>query len=113
MPYIEIKTNASFNQEQINSLKSDMGKNITAIPGKSEYWLMVDFCEDRNMFFKGNNLPCAMVDVSIFGKAEKKYFDELTEKICDSVSSILELDKDRIYVKYSEIEKWGWNGVNF
>ena len=36
MPFINVKTNVSVSNEQKISIKSAMGKAITAIPGKSE-----------------------------------------------------------------------------
>lgn len=40
MPFIEVKTNQTIADK--TALKSALGEAITAIPGKSEAWLMVD-----------------------------------------------------------------------
>ena len=42
MPFIDVKTSAELNSEKIEQIKSDLGKAIALIPGKSENWLMVN-----------------------------------------------------------------------
>lgn len=41
MPFINVKTNAAVPYEKETAIKSALGQAITAIPGKSESWLMV------------------------------------------------------------------------
>lgn len=40
MPFIEVKTNQKINDKTL--LKQELGQAITAIPGKSENWLMIE-----------------------------------------------------------------------
>ena len=54
-----------------------------------------------------------MVEVSIFGSASDAAYADLTARICKIVAETLHIDASRIYVKYAEIEHWGWNGSNF
>ncbi|MCD7959197.1 MAG: hypothetical protein LUF89_06890 [Ruminococcus sp.] len=113
MPLIHLKTNQSISKEQKVALKSAFGKAITVIPGKSESWLMVQIEPDCTLYFKGDDAPAAMVDVSIFGKADDKAFDALTAQLCTIVENQLKIDGSRIYVKYAEVPHWGWNDSNF
>ena len=53
-----------------------------------------------------------MIEVSILAHADDDSYAMLTAKICEIVSCALEIPKDRIYIKYSEYERWGWNGIN-
>ena len=69
MPFINVKTNAQVSKEQEVELKAALGKAITAIPGKSEGWLMIGIEPQQAMYFKGTDDPCAMVSVSIYGSA--------------------------------------------
>lgn len=41
MPFINVKTNSNVTKEKAENIKSALGTAITAIPGKSEGWLMV------------------------------------------------------------------------
>ncbi|MGN0612470.1 MAG: phenylpyruvate tautomerase MIF-related protein [Porcipelethomonas sp.] len=113
MPFINVKTNAKVPADKETSLKSALGQAITAIPGKSESWLMVGIEPEHILYFKGDNSPAAMVDVSIFGHADSSSYDNLTAEICKIINEQLSIEQSRIYIKYSEIENWGWNGSNF
>ncbi|MBR1662716.1 MAG: hypothetical protein IJ696_00120 [Ruminococcus sp.] len=113
MPFINVKTNAQVDKEKELAVKSALGQAITAIPGKSEGWLMIDIEQGRNMYFKGTDEPCAMVSVSIYGSASSSAYDDLTGRIDDILSGTLGIDKSRIYTAYFPTSDWGWNGSNF
>ncbi len=113
MPFINVKTNVSVSDEKKIQVKSAMGKAITAIPGKSEAWLMVGIEPSHSLYFKGTDEPCAMVDVDILGTAKSSDLSEVTAEICNALESILEISPSRIYVKYSSTADWGWNNGNF
>lgn len=112
MPFIELKTNQNINEVKA-ILKSELGSAITAIPGKSEAWLMVELEGDKTMYFKGSNEPCAMFEIALFGKANDDAYDDLTKRICAISEKYLNVSPDRTYVKYSEIDHWGFNNFNF
>ena len=111
MPFIEVKTNQNIADK--NALKSALGEAITAIPGKSETWLMVELEGNKDMYFQGSDTPCAMFEIAIFGKASADAYDDLTNRICAISEEYLGVAPDRTYVKYSEIEHWGYNNFNF
>ena len=74
---------------------------------------MVDFQENCHLWFKGDDEPCAIIEIDLFGKASDSGYDALTKAITDIVSDGLGIDKSRIYVKYNEINHWGYSGFNF
>ena len=114
MPYIELRTNTVLPREKTEELKSEIARVLAdSFPGKTENWLMLDFCGGEDMFFAGSSEPCAMADVSIFGPQTKKNYDKMTRAVTDLVSAACGISPDRIYVKYTEYDKWGWNGGNF
>lgn len=112
MPFITVKTNQNIS-EQKTIIKSELGKAITAIPGKSEAWLMVELEGNKDMYFKGSDEPCAMFEVAIFGTASSDAYDHLTKQICNISTKYLNVPADRTYVKYSEIDNWGYDNFNF
>ena len=112
MPFIRLSTNQNITDVK-NEIKSELGKAITAIPGKSEAWLMVELQGTKDMYFKGSDAPCAMFEVEIFGKADNNAYDNLTKRICDISEKYLKVSPDRTYVKYEEIDHWGYNKFNF
>ena len=114
MPYINTLTTVKLTAEQEAELTRQYGKAIELIAGKSEEWLMLGFEGERRMAFRGTTSPdIAMIEVDILGKAKDPEYDKLTEKLCEIINSVLGVPRNRIYVKYSEYEHWGYNGMNF
>ena len=114
MPFIDLKTSAKINESTEALLRSEFGKIITLIPGKSEAWLMLNFTDCERMAFRGNaDADTAIVSVDLLGGASDKAYDDMTRAICNAVNQILGVPYDRIYVKYSEFEHWGFAGENF
>lgn len=114
MPFIDLKTSAEINESNEALLRKELGKIITLIPGKSEAWLMLSFTDCERMAFRGNaDADTAMVSVDLLGGASDEAYDNMTAAICRAVNDILGVPFDRIYVKYSEFEHWGFAGENF
>lgn len=114
MPFINTKTTVEISDEKREEIKTLLGKAISIIPGKSENWLMLGFEDNVKMYFKGDNTkPTAFVEVKIFGKAAAEDYNALTKEITHIINSVLDIPSDRIYVKYEEVQHWGWNGNNF
>ena len=114
MPYIDVHANIALPEEKTEILKSRIARVLAdSFPGKTENWLMLKFRGDEDIYFAGTAEPCAMVDVAIFGPQSKKNYDKMTEAVTDLVAGECGIPADRIYVKYTEFDKWGWNGGNF
>ena len=113
MPFINIKTSTEVSEEKVNKIKTHLGLAITAIPGKSEGWLMVGIEDNYKLFFKGTEEPAAMIEVSLYGNASSNALGVLTSNITGILLDILGISMDRIYVSYMSTENWGWNGSNF
>ena len=113
MPYIETTASIAISGRKEQVIKERMGKAIELIPGKSEGWLMLSFRDNVSMYFKGEDDPCAICHVKLFGSADEESYAALTEALTDILHEELDLDPDRIYVTYEEIGVWGWNGGNF
>ena len=113
MPFINTKTSAEISKEQEIQLKEKMGSAIKLI-GKSESWLMLNFEDNCRLYFKGDNSKdMAIAEVALFGKASDSQYDALTEALTNDISSVLNIDPANIYVKYEEVDHWGYNGFNF
>ncbi len=114
MPYINTKVSISLSKEKEESIKQKFGKAIELIPGKSEHWLMVSFEENCSLYFKGSDRkPMAFVEVKLFGKSTKEAYQKLTGTITAILKEELDISADCIYITYTEVEHWGWNGSNF
>ena len=114
MPYIDLKTTAKISAENEETLRKEFGKIITLIPGKTEAWLMLNFEDKCRMAFKGNaDSDSAIVSVDLLGGASEKAYADMTHAICTTVSYVLGVPFNRVYVKYGEYTHWGYAGENF
>ena len=114
MPYIHTVTNQTVTKDKEIALKEALGKAIECIPGKTQEWLMLALEDGVRMAFRGDeNTPLAMIEVEILGKASNEAYDALTRAITECVNEILGIPGEGIYIKYEEIEHWGYNGFNF
>lgn len=113
MPFISTKTNRTLTDAQKISLKEKLGEAIAIIPGKSERWLMISLEDGLTMSLAGDMSATAMVDVEIFGSTTEAAYAKLTAEITRIVEEVANIPADRIYVKYREVDVWGYNGENF
>ena len=114
MPYIDTKLNIRLSKEKEEILKRRLGEAIGEFPGKSEYWLMLNFTDNCRLWFRGyDRFPVAMVEVKLFGVADGDHCNRMTAVICDLFREELGISPDHVYVKYEFAEHWGWNGENF
>lgn len=112
MPFVNVKTNVPVSWDYSADIKTALGRYITAIPGKTEDWLMVGIEGDYDLYFRGTKEPAAMVEVSIFGGAARDAKDIFTSHVTRLLTDTLGIPADRVYVKYTETGNWGWNGSN-
>ena len=113
MPFIDTKLNIKLTTDKEAALKSRLGEAIATFPGKSEYWLMLNFSDESRMWFRGyNSIPMAMVTVQLFGTASEEACSMMTKTICNIFKEELNISPEHIYVKYELVDTWGWNGEN-
>ncbi len=113
MPFIDVKTNKQVSKTEEIALKEQLGQAIAILPGKSETWLMLEIKDACRMYFRGDDAPCAMVQVQVFGKINEAKCEELTKEVCRIFKVVLDIPEDATYVKYEEVNLWGWNSQNF
>ncbi len=114
MPYITVQTNLTVIKEKCDAIKEKLAVALAdAFPGKTEEWLMLKMEDNITMYFAGTTAPCVMVNVDIFGKQSASGYDKMTSSVCEIISGVTGVPKNRMYVKYSEYDHWGWNGSNF
>ena len=114
MPIINVKLNTPLSEQKEAAVKTKLGEAISTFPGKSEYWLMLNFTDNSRMWFRGyNSFPMAMVEIKLFGSAEADLCNQMTETVSRLLREELNISPDHVYVKYEFVDTWGWNGENF
>lgn len=112
MPFIQTVTNVPIPKDRMEAIKTQLGKDVSLI-GKSESWLMVHFVENSPLYFKGTGDPAAIVSVDLYGKAADSAYAKFTASITTLLENELNIQANRIFVKYQPYEHWGYNGSNF
>lgn len=113
MPFIDSKITVPMTQEKRESIKSKMGEAI-AIVGKPESFLMVGFEDNYDLYMGGKKLDKgAYVAVSLFGNASSDAYNKMTAEICRIYEEELGIPGNAVYVTYTGVKDWGWNGSNF
>ena len=111
---ITTHTTATVTAEKKELLTKALGEAITLLPGKSEAYLMLDFIGECQKAFHGDtSLPLAFVEVKLLGRSTKAAYEALTARICDVFEKILDIPANGTYVKYEEVEHWGYNRFHF
>mgnify|MGYP000024335752 CR=1 FL=1 len=89
MPVIHTHVSVPTTPEQREALKAAYGKAITAVPGKSEGWLMCPFEDNMPIYFGGSDdQPAAYVEVNVFGRSVPgSAWEKLTESIMAALNS--------------------------
>lgn len=116
MPVIKTHASTPIPEDARIALKTAYGQAISAVPGKSEGWLMCLFEENEPIYFGGDDSqPSALIEVSVYARAEvpASAWQALTEQITPVVAETLSIDPARIYISYGSTPNFGWNGGNF
>lgn len=108
MPVIHTHVSVPTTPEQREALKAAYGKAITAVPGKSEGWLMCPFEDNMPIYFGGSDdQPAAYVEVNVFGRSVPgSAWEKLTESIMAALNSTLGIPEDRTYIRYTATTDW-------
>lgn len=113
MPFINVKTNVEIPAEQELRLKSGLAE-AAALIGKGENWLMAGFEDNCRLYFRGEaDAPIAFVEVKLYGAKDAQAYDRMTGAVTQLLHKVLNVPEDHVYVKYEEVQYWGWNGRNF
>lgn len=114
MPCIKTTVSKKIDDTARENLIKKYGEAIALFPGKSESWLMLTFDDETPMSFQGKtDSEYAFIELSLFGTASDAAYDRMTGALTSIVNEELGIDYSKIYVKYEEVNHWGWNGSDF
>lgn len=110
MPFISMNTNVKLSPEKIEELKAEAGRCIAVIPGKNESQLMVQISEGQHMFYKGEAVPCMMVQVNCYGQAAKEDLDAFVKELTDAIEKVTGVPAPNVYLTVDGYGNWGVAG---
>jgi phenylpyruvate tautomerase PptA (4-oxalocrotonate tautomerase family) len=111
MPYLNIKTNQTINDEA--AFISKASAVVAKASGKPESYVMIAVDQQTPMSMGGSDKPTALLDYRALGlPGDRKAF---SDALCSLVSEELSIAGDRIYIAMfdSERQNWGWNHSTF
>lgn len=110
MPFLFLKTNVAISHHQEMQLKTAFGKAIECVSNKSEAVLMVEIQDNARMWLRGNQMPMAFLKLSLFANPQHLGYIEFTQTITQSISAILAVPSENVYVQFDDIQAWSVNG---
>ena len=115
MPLIQVFTSAGAPPDAGRALLTDLSALLAKRFGKPEKWVMTCLVADQAMTFSGTLAPAAFAAVKNVGKTTPDDTTVLSREIADRLSRSLDVDRDRIYVEFTDAVGylWGWNGETF
>ena len=112
MPLLNVKTNINISDK--NSFASLASKTTASAIGKPESYVMVAIDDGQVLLFAGNDEPAAYLELKSINLPESET-TALSSTLCQLVYEQLKIEKNRIYIEFSNAERhmWGWNGATF
>ncbi|GHV82416.1 hypothetical protein AGMMS49991_09740 [Spirochaetia bacterium] len=111
MPYIEVKLSQKLSPAQRDTIKAELGRLITIIPGKTEPDLIVDIADGRAMYMGGAQVLCAYIDLRVYTKADEEAKKRFTRETFALLTRELGIKPENQYLTIAEFEQWGYDGA--
>jgi len=114
MPLLTIDSNVTLGGDEAQALVRAASSRVAELLGKPERYVMVKFEHNPQMLFGGGDAPLAYLELKSIGLPENRTA-ELSQALCDLVSSHLGVPPDRVYIEFADAARhmWGWNADTF
>lgn len=106
MPYVQVRTNAKWTDEQVEALKNILSPAIEIIPGKFERGVIVEFVPNCKMYMAGTDELCAYVSVAVNNEQTPENIMPYSKKVIEVLSEEGGIPKNRIYVTHQSYLDW-------
>jgi phenylpyruvate tautomerase PptA (4-oxalocrotonate tautomerase family) len=111
LPYLNIH----YSEDVINKneIVAKLSKFVSEELNKPERYVMISFNTDVCMSLGSNKNSLLFIEFKSIGF--KKDVKKISEALCRFMEKELKVNKDRIYIVFSDIDRsmWGWNGTTF
>lgn len=110
MPYISVTIGRKLEAPQREKLKSELGRLITIIPGKTEPDLIVHIQDLGAVYMGGAEVPSVYIDLRVYTKTTGEAKKRFTQETCAFIAKEFGIPVERQYLTISEFENWGYDG---
>jgi phenylpyruvate tautomerase PptA (4-oxalocrotonate tautomerase family) len=114
MPYLKIQTNLPLSKSAERTIMKEASALVARELEKPESFVMIALQPDTTMMFAGSDDPVAFLELKSVGLPGRKT-KTLCQALCALVEGQLGISKDRVYVKFIDVNHgmWGWKGDTF
>ncbi|XP_076452683.1 macrophage migration inhibitory factor homolog [Babylonia areolata] len=114
MPLFVLNTNLPASDIPAGFLKA-MSMLVAKLLGKPESYVCVRVNPGQMMTFGGTDAPCGFIELESLGSVGGEKNKKLVAEISDEVVKQLNIQKDRFYIKITDINRsdLGFNGNTF
>jgi phenylpyruvate tautomerase PptA (4-oxalocrotonate tautomerase family) len=114
MPYLKIQTNLALSKSAERALMKESSALVARELEKPESFVMIALQPDTTMIFAGSDDPVAFLELKSVGLPGRKT-KALSQALCTLVEEQLGIAKERVYVKFIDVNRgmWGWKGDTF
>ncbi len=114
MPYLKIQTNLPIGKKSQQTILRNASSLVARELEKSEELVMIALQPDTTMLFAGSDEPVAFLELKSVGLPGKKT-KKLSQSLCELIEEHLGITKERVYVKFIDVNRgmWGWKGDTF
>lgn len=114
MPFLISRVSVPISRKQEFTLKTELGKAIELVPGKSEQYLLLCFEDKCRLWLRGDDTkPIAYIEANIFGNESHAGYAAFTYRVTEIFHEVLDIAPDHVYISYTDIPDWGVGGMNF
>ena len=115
MPLLKLEMNVLVPPSKQQELLSSLSKIVAETIGKPEQYVMVTIGPKCSVLMSGKPDDAAFVDIRGIGGLGPDVNRRLSEKVCALLTQCLQIQQNRIYLNFTDIEaaNWGWNGQTF
>lgn len=110
MPYIAVNVSTPLDAAKKEEIKSELGKLIELLPGKSESVLMVELDDAKSMYFRGASKSCIFIEIRLYKESPMEAKKEFTSKVFEMLERLTGIGKDDIFLNILEFDNWGAGG---
>lgn len=114
MPYISIQTNVDLSEDRKENLLKDITDLLSKELGKPEKYIMGIIQNSESMIMGEKSDPLAFAELRSIRLPENRT-KTLTKSLTYFLKDALEIDADRIFLNFINIEPhlWGYNSDTF
>lgn len=114
MPLLKLHTSCHIDDAKRTELAKSLSTITAETIGKPETYVMVTIAEGT-ICMSGQVGHGAFVDVRSIGGLSPTVNNQISKRVCDLLTTELEIPGNRIYLNFSEIERfnWGWDSKTF